>query len=89
MFHSAVRVVVPTVFPLVPIAPERSPTGFHSAISAESSVSPDKALNIKAFASIHYPLYCLAISLHKRQCLIRWHDMEGLLTHRPMGGRYV
>ena len=77
------------VFPPVHVAPEGSPTGFHSAISAESSVSPDKAFNIKAFASIHNPLYCLAISLHKRQCLIRWHHMEGLLTHRPMGGGYV
>jgi len=42
----------PTVLPPVHVAPERSPTGFHSADLAETLISADKALSTKAFGLI-------------------------------------
>jgi hypothetical protein len=74
------------VFPPVHVAPERSPTGFHSADSAETFISADKALSAKAFGLIRCTHCCLAISLHKRQRLTKWPEAVGLQIRRPMGG---
>ena len=73
------------VFPPVHVAPEGSPTGFHSADLAETLISADKALSTKAFGLIR--TYCrLAISVHKRQRLTKWPEAVSLQTRRPMGG---
>ena len=74
------------VFPPVHVAPEGSPTGFHSADLAETVISADKALNTKAFGFIRCTYCCLAISLHKRQRLTKWPEAVGLQIRRPMGG---
>jgi len=76
----------PTVLPLVHVAPERSPTGFHSADLAETLISADKALSTKAFGLIRCTHCCLAISLHSRQRLTKWPEAVGLQIRRPMGG---
>jgi hypothetical protein len=52
-------------FPPVPLAPEGSPTGFHSADVAETVIAADKSLNIKAFGLNRCALYSLAISLQR------------------------
>jgi Glycosyl transferase family 2 len=72
-------------FPPVHVAPEGSPTGFHSADMAETLISADKALSTKAFGFIRCTYCCLAISLHKRQRLTKWPEAD-LQTRRPMGG---
>ena len=74
------------VFPPVHVAPEGSPTGFHSADLAETLISADKALSTKAFGLIRYTYHCLAISLHDRQRLTNFLEAVGLQTRRPMGG---
>jgi hypothetical protein len=76
----------PAVFPPVQVAPEGSPTGFHSADLAETFISADKALSTKAFGLVRCTFCCLAISLHDRQRLSKWLEAVGLQTRRPMGG---
>ena len=74
------------VFPPVHVAPEGSPTGYHSADLAETVISADKALSTKAFGLICCSYCCLAISLHTRQRLTKWAEAVGLQFRRPMGG---
>lgn len=50
-----VSVVVPTFFPLVQVAPERSPTGFHSAELAATSIAVGKTLATKTFGLFETP----------------------------------
>jgi hypothetical protein len=76
----------PTVFPPVHVAPEGSPTGFHSANLAETLITADKTLRTKAFGLIRCTHCCLAISLHSRQRLTKWPEAVGLQIRRPMGG---
>ena len=74
------------VFPPVQVAPEGSPTGFHSADLAEALISADKALSTKAFGPIRCTYCCLAISLHVGHRLIRWPEAVDLRIRRPRGG---
>ncbi len=73
-----------SVFLTVQVAPDRSPTGFHSPDFTDTWIATNKTLTAKAFRPVRCSYLCLAISLQHGQRLSNSQEVAGLHTQASL-----